>query len=83
MSNDSYDEPFRDPTPAAFFDVDGTVSSTDVVRTYLDFWLGKAPIHIKLFRFVQFLPKIPYYAILDSLSRAWFGRVFYKNYSGV
>ena len=83
MSNDHHDEPFRNPTPAAFFDVDGTISSTDVVRTYLDFWLGKKPIHIKLFRFIKFLPKIPYYAILDALSRAWFGRVFYKNYSGV
>lgn len=83
MSEECEEGPSPKPTSAAFFDVDGTISSTDVIRTYLDFWLSGVPFHIRLLRLSRFLPKIPYYALLDTLSRPRFSKVFYRNYAKV
>jgi fatty acyl-CoA reductase len=70
-------------TPAAFFDVDDTLSSTNVIRTYLDFWLQGLPRRVRLFRLAWFLPKVPYYVLLDTISRARFSQAFFKNYARV
>ena len=81
MSEERDDKTAAKLTPAAFFDVDGTLSSTNVIRTYLDFWLQGLPRRVRLVRLARFLPKVPYYALLDTLSRAQFGKTFYKNYA--
>ncbi len=70
-------------TPAAFFDVDDTLSSTNVIRTYLDFWLQGLPRRVRLVRLARFLPKVPYYVLLDTISRARFSQAFFRNYARV
>ena len=68
---------------AAFFDVDGTLASSDVARSYLDFQLRRSPPTKLLLWLPWFLLRVPYYYWLDSLDRARFNEAFFRNYRGV
>jgi len=68
---------------AGFFDVDGTLGSTNVVLAYLAFRLHGAS-RLRRWAFsALFLPKLPFYAILDTFSRERFCQVFYRSYAEV
>ena len=68
---------------AGFFDVDGTLSSTNIVLAYLAFRLhGTSRLQRWAF-FTLFLPKVPFYAVLDTFSRERFNEVFYHSYAAV
>ena len=71
------------PQVAAFFDVDGTLVNSTIVHYYVRFRLLSLPPLIRPFWLVCFLLKIPYYLLLDSLSRTKFNQVFYRNYRGM
>ena len=69
--------------PAAFFDVDRTSASSNLLDAYLDFTLdGKGPLG-KAISVGGVLAKAPLYAYLDWLDRVRFIERFFKNYNGV
>lgn len=72
-----------DPQVAAFFDVDGTLVNSTIVHYYARFKLQLLHPLIRPFWLAGFLLKIPYYLLLDRVSRTKFNRVFYRNYRGM
>ena len=68
---------------SAFFDVDGTLASSNLVLAYLDFQLWRLPSWKWLGWLIVFLPRIPYYMALDIISRRRFNRAFFRNYTGI
>jgi fatty acyl-CoA reductase len=71
------------PVPAAaFFDVDGTLTRTNIVQYYVYFaWQGRTRWG-RAWWSAGFLLKVPYYLLLDRLSRSAFNTAFYRNYRG-
>ena len=63
--------------------MDGTLGSTNVVLAYLAFRLHGASRLRRWARSSLFLPKLPFYAILDTFSREQFCKVFYRSYADV
>ena len=55
--------------PAGFFDVDGTLCSTNIVLAYLDFRLQGASFVRRWAHLTLMLTKLPYYVVLDSINR--------------
>ncbi len=67
---------------AAFFDVDGTLSATNIVSAFACLkGLVLPPLQRNLW-LVGFLSRIPLYWLVDQISREWFNRLFYQCYSG-
>ncbi len=71
------------PQVAAFFDVDGTLVNSTIVHYYVRFRLLSLRPLARPFWLVCFLLKIPYYLLLDRISRTKFNQVFYRNYRGM
>jgi HAD superfamily hydrolase (TIGR01490 family) len=69
--------------PAGFFDVDGTLGSTNVVLTYLAFLNHGASTVGRWLNVAAMVPKLPYYMFLDWRSRDRFCEVFYRKYADV
>ena len=67
---------------AAIFDVDGTLVASNVVSHYAWLRMRELPAPLKPLWALTFLARVPYYWVLDKLSRAHFNRAFYKNYKG-
>lgn len=66
---------------AAFFDVDGTVVHANIIRYYVFLrTAGMGPLRKTLW-IASFLPRIPYYFVLDKISRRLFNSAFYHNYT--
>jgi HAD superfamily hydrolase (TIGR01490 family) len=70
-------------TPAAFFDVDGTLTRTTILDPLI--WYQRA--HLSRARFALWaaglLAQVPYYLWIDRRSRTWFNRVFFRRYRGL
>jgi hypothetical protein len=66
----------------AFFDVDGTITGTNVVFAYFTHRITEVPFILKPLWISWFSVMCVYYAILDSFDRALFNRVFYSIYKG-
>jgi HAD superfamily hydrolase (TIGR01490 family) len=68
---------------AAFFDIDGTITHTNILEPLL--WYCRA--HLSRPRFarlaVGLLVRAPYYLWLDRHSRSRFNIVFYRRYAGL
>lgn len=67
----------------AFFDVDGTIAGSNLVHTYADFRLNGSGAIGKLIWLARIVFKTPYYALLDTFSRARFNETFLRGYKGV
>lgn len=67
---------------AAFFDVDGTISSTTVVHALVHFKLRESGWR-KLLWLAGFPMRALWWLAIDFVSREAFNRVFYASYSGV
>ena len=70
-------------SPAAFFDVDGTLGSSNIVRAYLSHVLLGASGLRRFITVACFLPRVPYYILVDNINRDWFNVAFYRNYAGI
>ena len=70
-------------SPAAFFDVDGTLASSNIVTAFLDFQLPRLPAWRRWAWMALFAPRLPYYAVLDTISRSAFNVTFFRNYARV
>ncbi|MEJ2151540.1 MAG: HAD-IB family hydrolase [Gemmatimonadota bacterium] len=68
---------------AAFFDVDGTLIASNIVRYGVEIRTGGMGAGQRKLWIAAFLPRVPYYLALDSLSREAFQRAFYRIYRPV
>ncbi|MGH7564977.1 MAG: HAD family hydrolase [Gemmatimonadota bacterium] len=68
---------------AAFFDVDGTLVDSDIVRYAVGIRTAGMPAPLRGLWMAAFLPRIPYYLALDRRSRAAFQRALYRIYAGL
>ena len=67
---------------AAIFDVDGTLVDSNVVSHYAWLRMRDLPLPLRPLWAAAFVGRVPYYWVLDKISRAHFNRAFYKNYRG-
>lgn len=68
---------------AAFFDVDGTIVASDIVRYGVEIVTAEKGAWERRLWMARFLPRIPLYLALDAFSRAAFQRSFYRIYRGM
>ena len=80
--------PGPDETPpdgaesAAFFDVDGTLTRTNIVQYFVYFAQHGRSFWSRAWWTTGFLFRVPYYVLVDQFSRSRFNEVFYRNYRG-
>lgn len=68
---------------AAFFDVDGTVVASDIVRYGVEIrTMHRSPLGRALW-IAGFLPRVPWFLALDAWRREAFQRSFYRIYRGL
>ncbi len=65
---------------AAFFDVDGTLVKTNAIEHYLSLSKPESNKFSYACLMLSIILKIPYYILLDKISRQLFNQVFYRNY---
>ncbi|MDX1660705.1 MAG: HAD-IB family hydrolase [Gemmatimonadota bacterium] len=68
---------------AAFFDVDGTIVASDIVRYGVEISTAEKGEWARRLWIAGFLPRIPWYLALDAFSREAFQRSFYRIYRGL
>lgn len=68
---------------AAFYDVDGTLVSTNVVHTYAYYAINTPSLTDKLKRATSLVASLPAYAVADKMGRKFFNDIFYRNYAGM
>lgn len=66
----------------AFFDVDGTITRTNVVLAYYTHRITELSFIVKLLWVPWFAITCIFYLIVDSVNRAIFNRIFYLSYRG-
>ncbi|XP_077237122.1 uncharacterized protein LOC143878766 [Tasmannia lanceolata] len=64
---------------AAFFDVDGTITSTNVVAAYFFSRVREIPVAIRLLWVSWFSLSCVFYLIIDRIDRTTFNRLFYSS----
>ncbi|MSP78087.1 MAG: HAD-IB family hydrolase [Dehalococcoidia bacterium] len=73
----------KSPRPAAFFDVDGTLASSNIVLVFLSLQRSR----LKGFRWwlwaLLLLLKAPFYGVQDIIDRKAFNRSFSRSYKGI
>src|SRR5689334_9746286 len=67
---------------AAFYDVDGTLISANVVNAFAYYALNQPSIAASLWRAATTVTQIPLYWVADKVSRKFFNETFYKVYEG-
>jgi fatty acyl-CoA reductase len=67
----------------AFFDVDGTITRTNVVQYYLWYRQRNMFVPRRLLDLAAFAPRAMQYLVLEKISRHRFVEVFYRSYRGV
>lgn len=67
----------------AYFDLDGTVVASDIVRYGIEVRTADMPPARRAAWIAAFLPRVPWYLALDAFSRASFQRSFYRLYRGM
>lgn len=68
---------------AAFYDVDGTLISTNVIHAYAYYARNVPTITGKLARTAGLVASLPFYAVADRKGRKFFNDIFYRNYKGI
>ena len=68
---------------AAFFDVDGTLVSTNVVHAYAHYVFNRGTLLGSAVRIAKGLAMAPVWAITDSINRKLFNELFYQSYAGL
>ncbi|MEZ4468284.1 MAG: HAD-IB family hydrolase [bacterium] len=68
---------------AAFYDVDGTLISTNVVHIYGWYALNVPTLTGRLQRGARLAAALPFYAVADRVGRKFFNDIFYRNYRGI
>jgi len=69
--------------PLAFFDLDGTLVSSNIVTQYAWFARHQPGRLAAAARFCSLLLRVPYLFALDLYSRTLFNEIFYRDYRGM
>jgi HAD superfamily hydrolase (TIGR01490 family) len=81
------DAPPAEPKPltgkAAFFDIDGTLISTNVVHAYGYYAMNEGSVRGILGRSAATIAQIPLFAGLNLIDRKIFNDYFYRQYAGL
>jgi HAD superfamily hydrolase (TIGR01490 family) len=75
--------PTGDWDRGAFFDVDGTLVSTNVVHAYGYYVLNRGTLFGAATRLLKGLAMAPLYAAADAMNRKAFNELFYRSYRGL
>lgn len=67
----------------AFFDVDGTLVSTNVVNAYAHYVFNRGTLLGTLGRVAHGLMMAPVWAVTDAMNRKVFNELFYRSYEGL
>ena len=67
---------------AAFYDMDGTLISANVVHAYAYYALNAQHVRQKITKTASLIASLPAYWIADKIDRKLFNEAFYKNYAG-
>lgn len=67
----------------AFFDVDGTLVTTNVVDAYAHYVFNRGTVLGTLSRIAHGLAMAPIWAVTDSMNRMVFNELFYRSYEGL
>lgn len=67
---------------AAFYDVDGTLISTNVVHAYAYYAVNAPHFVDKLTKAAGLVASLPWFWVADKFDRRKFNESFYKNYAG-
>lgn len=67
----------------AFFDVDGTLVSTNVVNAYAHYVFNRGTLLGTLGRVAHGLLMAPVWAVTDAMNRKVFNELFYRSYEGL
>ncbi|KAJ7526018.1 hypothetical protein O6H91_17G078000 [Diphasiastrum complanatum] len=78
----SHQERSSPPKRAAFFDVDGTITKTNVVMAYFVARKEELPLLLRLFWLPLFFLTCIFYLIIDWFHRPTFNQIFYRTYRG-
>ncbi len=70
-------------TKGAFFDVDGTLISTNVVHAYAYYVLNRGTIFGTAERLIKGFAMAPVYAAANAFNRKVFNELFYRAYRGL
>lgn len=68
---------------AAFYDVDGTLVSTNVIHAYAYYAVNVPSLSGKVGRALGLAASLPFYAAADKVGRKFFNDIFYRNYKGM
>ena len=71
------------PLKAAFFDLDGTLLSCNLVTTYAYYARNDRSILKSAYQFAKVVITVPVFFALDLYSRTLFNEVFFKAYKGM
>ncbi|CAN5327487.1 hypothetical protein BH10ACI3_BH10ACI3_19990 [soil metagenome] len=72
----------RNATPAAFYDLEGTLVSTNLVHTLAFYAKRQQGLWQTAKKSVGTLAKLPFFGITDLYSRNVFNEVFFRSYEG-
>lgn len=67
---------------AAFYDMDGTLVSTNLVHSYLFLARNEGTLSRSVLKTVAGVAKLPAFLVADQLSRALFNELLYAGYAG-
>lgn len=70
-------------TKAAFYDVDGTLVSTNVVHAYAYYAMNRGSLLGIAGRSLGTLASLPLFGVLDRINRKTFNEFFYRYYAGL
>jgi HAD superfamily hydrolase (TIGR01490 family) len=71
------------PSRIAFYDLDGTLVSSNIVTRYA-FFVRHIPSRIQsIWKFVKLVSRVPSFLALDYYSRRLFNEVFFREYRGM
>ena len=74
----------NEPSPkAAFYDLDGTLLSCNLVTTYAYYARNDRSIFKSIYQFLKVLVNVPLFFALDLYSRALFNVFFFRAYRGM
>ncbi|MEK7704330.1 MAG: HAD-IB family hydrolase [Myxococcota bacterium] len=67
---------------AAFYDLEGTLCSTNIVHTYSYFARNQPTVLRTLQRTASLVASVPLFLAVDAYSRKFFNELFYRRYRG-
>eukprot|EP00897_Mesotaenium_endlicherianum_P007106 jgi/Mesen1/6423/ME000329S05586 len=82
ISGDSVKSSTVRPQGIAFFDVDGTITKSNVVMAYAVLKLSELSWWAKIFWVPYYLLNVVVFLVLDRIDRGLFNKVFYRCYGG-